>query len=88
MNRYIFRNIDRNQRLCNHCNMNVVETEFHFLLVCPLYRKLRCEYLPKYYCRWPTLTKFKSIMSNKQHSVILKLAAFIFKAMELRKQHD
>ena len=82
------RKLERNQRLCTHCNMNVVENEFHFLLVCPLYRQLRCEYLPRYYCRWPSLTKFRLIMGSKQNSIISKLAAFIYKAMEKRKGHD
>ena len=71
-----------------HFNMNVVENEFHFLLVCPLYRQLRCEYLPRYYWRWPSLTKFRLIMGSKQISINSKLAAFIYKAMEKRKGHD
>jgi hypothetical protein len=29
------RNIERNQRLCTKCNMKQIETEYHFLLVCP-----------------------------------------------------
>ena len=33
-----YRNIERMQRLCQYCNMNIIEDEFHFLLVCPAYR--------------------------------------------------
>ena len=43
-----YRNIDRNQRVCTKCNMNVIENEFHFVLVCPIYRQLRNECLPRY----------------------------------------
>ena len=53
-----YRNIERNIRLCQFCDMNLTENEFHFLLVCPAFRTLRAACLPAYYCRWPTITKF------------------------------
>lgn len=34
-----FENIPRAERKCIFCNLNVVESEFHFLLVCPMYSK-------------------------------------------------
>ena len=36
-----FEHIERNNRLCRYCNFNMIENEYHFLLVCPLYRDLR-----------------------------------------------
>ena len=54
----IFRNIERRMRLCPFCNMNMVEDEFHFVLVCPAFRDLRKDILPIYYCTWPTTTNF------------------------------
>ena len=53
-----FRNIERRMRLCQFCNMNMVKDEFHFVLVCPAFRDLRKDILPKYYCTRPTTTKF------------------------------
>ena len=44
-----YRNIPREQRVCTKCNMNEIETEYHFLLVCPHYREIRTNILPKYY---------------------------------------
>ena len=79
-----FRKIERNNRLCKQCNMNVIEDEFHFLLVCPTFRQLRCQSLPNYYCHWPTKAKFKSLMTTKQNSTINKLAKFIYNAFKLR----
>ena len=32
-----YTNIPRDQRICLQCNMNMVESEYHFLLVCPKY---------------------------------------------------
>jgi len=35
-----YTNTPQNERLCKSCNINLVETEYHFLLVCPKYREL------------------------------------------------
>ena len=56
-------NILQDQRLCISCNMGKVEDEFHFLLVCPKYRDLRSKYFKRYFCHWPTINNFESIMS-------------------------
>ena len=34
-------NVPRDQRVCKSCNMNRIEDEFRFVLVCPKYRELR-----------------------------------------------
>ena len=39
-----YENIPQEQRICQSCNMNKIENEFHFLLVCPKYRELRQKY--------------------------------------------
>ena len=36
-----YTNVERDLRYCEHCNQNVIENEYHFLLVCPKYRHLR-----------------------------------------------
>ena len=53
--RYV--NIPREERLCNCCNMRVIENEYHFLLVCPSYIDIRRQYLSNYYCHWANLNK-------------------------------
>ena len=40
-----FINVGRCNRICQFCNMNCIEDEYHFLLVCPVYRDLRHKYL-------------------------------------------
>ena len=67
-------NTPREQRLCKSCNMNKIEDEFHFLLVCPKYRDLRCKYFKRYYCHWPTLYKFENIMLSKSNKVLFKFS--------------
>lgn len=56
----------RELRLCKSCTMQTIESEYHFLLVCPKYRELHQKYLKPYFCRWLTLQKFKTIVSSKQ----------------------
>ena len=36
-----YENIPRDQRTSKSCNMNAIEDEYHFLLVCPKYRELK-----------------------------------------------
>ena len=73
-----FENIMVENRKCRLCTMNTLENEYHFLLVCPFYRDIRIKYLPSYFCSWPTLNKFESIMSSKSKYVQQKLAKFIY----------
>ena len=54
--------------------MKVIETEHHFLLVCPNYRDIRLKYLKFYYYTWPSLTKFEMLMSLKTKNAVLSIA--------------
>ena len=64
-----------------------ISNEYHFLLVCPLYRDLRIKYFKPYYCRWPTLNKFDDLMCNTSKNVILNVAKYIYFAFQLRKEN-
>ena len=75
-----YRNVERHDRICTRCNMQAVEDEYHFALVCPFYRELRFECLPRYYCVWPNIQKFTSLLASNQTSLIKKLSKFIYQA--------
>ena len=32
-----YRNQERNNRICQKCNLNMIENEYHFLMICPFY---------------------------------------------------
>ena len=51
--RYWDKNGER--RLCNLCNLKQVESEYHFLLICPFYAALRQSYLGR--TPWPSMLK-------------------------------
>ena len=40
-------NIARQERVYNNCTMNVLETEYHYLLICPKFYNLRTKYIKK-----------------------------------------
>ena len=75
---------ERNMRKCVLCNMNVVESEFHFMLVCPFYSELRNKYLPRYYNHWPTLHKFEELMSKQSKQNIHHISRYIHYAFQKR----
>jgi len=58
--------------------MNVIEDEYHFILVCLLYRDIRRGYFPSYYCHWPTASRFQSLLSSNQSSLLNKVAKYIY----------
>ena len=49
-------------RVCRLSAMSMVESEFHFLLVCPRYNDIRRELLPS--TTWPSVAKFISVLSS------------------------
>jgi len=79
-----FNNVDRVRRLCKLCNLNVVESEFHFVLCCPLYQELRRKYnIPN---AFNTMNKFIKLMSSTQTGVLRRLAKFVYFSMKQRSQ--
>ena len=83
--RYNYNRVERQNRVCRCCNMGIIEDEHHFLLVCPSFSDIRRQCLPSYYSRWPSVTKFKKIMTESQSSVVKRLTKFVFLAMDKRK---
>ena len=79
-----YENIPRDQRICKSCNMNQIENEYHFLLVCPKYRYLQLKYFKSYYCHWPNLHKYETLLSATSAKIICNLAKFIYFAMKVR----
>ena len=59
-----YHHIDRNNRICSLCNMNILENEYHFVLVCPLYSTIRDKYIKPYYYKTPSTFKLTQLMST------------------------
>ena len=67
---------DREERLCNVCSLNEIETEDHLLLRCTLYNNLRTKY------NINTNTDCHTIFTNTPHNVV---GQFLVDAFAIRK---
>jgi hypothetical protein len=81
-----YNNVIRSERICQFCNLNVVENEYHFLLTCPLYSNIRKKYLRRNYYTWPSLNKFDHLMMTKNKKEIANLSKYLYFANKLRKE--
>ena len=79
-------NTPRLNRVCKCCFMNCIEDEYHFVLICPTFRSLRCHFLPKYYCSWPNTRKLKLLLCSESRSLTNKLCQYLNAAWKLRSQ--
>ena len=70
------RRIDPIDRRCKFDDMNCVENEIHFLLVCPLCHNLRLKYIliPEHLGFYQSYNNFIKIMPSENEKVIRSLA--------------
>ena len=76
-------NIARQERVCNNCTMHVLETEYHYLLICPKFYNLRTKYIKKYYT-WPTIHKLTQLLSSQSNITVQNLSKVTFFANKIR----
>ena len=72
--------IPRDQRLCVSCDMSVIESEYHFLLICPRYENLRRVYIPQIYLSERSERDFVELLNSNSPIILRKLAIFLRKA--------
>ena len=77
-------NVAREQRKCLCCDLNDIEDEYYFILICPLYNDLRNLYIPKYYTTRPSVFKFINLLNIEKKSILNKLAIYCIKSFKLR----
>jgi len=78
-----YNGITRNERKCVLCTQNVRESEYHFLLCCPLYKELRNKY--NITSSWPNWNVFTKTMSDYSTPSINNVAKFLHEAFILRE---
>ena len=83
-NEGLWYNIDYYLRLCPLCNTHV-EDEYHVLLVCKFYNDLRLAFLPHYYCNYPCMIKFTTLMKTENEKLLLQLGKYVYHCMQLRQ---
>ena len=79
-------NVPRNMRICNHCSLNDIEDEFHFILKCPLYKDIRKRYIKQFYHVKPNVFKLIKLLSVNNVSELSNLGNYLKYATQLRKE--
>lgn len=78
------RNIERVDRKCIVCNLNDIEDEVHFTLMCPAYADLRRQYIHNYFYNRPSVHKYTVLLNSSKLTVLKNLALYVIKAFKLR----
>ena len=78
-------NIERLDRKCYLCNLDDLEDEYLFTLICPIYKDLRIAYTQKYFYKRPNVMKFLELLNSTRPKILNNLASLILKAFKLRK---
>ena len=68
---------------CPNCESNL-ENEIHFMLVCPLYSELRCEYIPTKFTRRPTLSSLSILLASTNPVLSINVALYVYYALKIR----
>ena len=73
-------NIDRHARICNMCNNNDIEDEYHFILECSKYVEIRRKYIKPYYCINPSAFKLTPLLSVQNIKELNNLGKYLYVA--------
>ena len=79
------KHIVRNQRICSMCTLNEVEEEYHFLLICQAYDKLRHMYFKKYYCNKPSMFKLMQLLNCENVKLYYMQLSLLFMSNSVPK---
>ena len=66
-----------NERKCLICDLNDIGDEYHYVMICPVFKDIREIYLKKYYINRPSVFKFTALMQSKNRNILTNLAKFI-----------
>lgn len=78
--------IERQNRKCKICSLDVIEDEFHFVLECPNYTQLRTLLIKPYYRNRPSMLKMTQLMKSENKKEIKGLAEYIYKGFVQRNE--
>ena len=70
-------------RLCPLCHSDI-ETEFHFLMVCPCLMTVRMKYFSAIWYTYPSIDKFIQLCNSQNLNTILNIGRYILCALKAR----
>ena len=65
------------ERKCAYCNMNAIDDELHFLLICPFHVDLRRHMIPAIYIANSSIDNHKQLLRNGSLESCRSIALFI-----------
>ena len=79
----------RSERICKHCNLNLIENEFHFLLLCSLYEPERKTFdhihiINSYYMSLCAHDKALWLLSQEDNNILSAVGTYINCCFEKR----
>jgi hypothetical protein len=74
----------KTERTCPVCQSSIIEDEYHYIHVCPLYSELRLKYIKSYYFVRPSMWKLILLLSNTSQTTMCILGKFFTIATQLR----
>lgn len=78
-------NIPSDQRKCKLCTLGQIESEHHFLLICPIYTEVRNKSIKPFYYGWSSLYKFSKLLSTENKTEMINQSFFFFFCYEIKK---
>ena len=82
---------DRVDRICKYCHenniVNIIEDEYHFIFICPLYTAELLFYIQSYFSH-PSQGSFIDLFSSSCNSKIRNVAAYIYHASNLQHVYN
>ena len=72
-----WRNIKRENRICNVCIGRNLGDEFHYLFECPSLSNERKKYFEPHFINRPNILKFCNLMNSKSVSVLCNMCKYI-----------
>ena len=79
-------NEPRENRLCQICNYNELEDEYHFVLVCPILSDARRIFLPLWCNNNPSERRLINLFQTDNINILKNLALYIKKAKYIREE--
>ena len=82
-----YHNIERGKRICQMCDMNDVEDEYHFIFKFPFYTNLRHLYIKKYYSSKPSVFKLVQLLSVQNRKQLCNIGKHLKHDLYIRSQY-
>jgi hypothetical protein len=76
--------LPKTERICQFCNLHMIEDEYHFVFICPLYTDLRIKYIRN--SNIYSMQTFYQLLSTRNTQVLVNVYTFVKYAIMVRTE--